>query len=130
MNAIELIDSFSEFKEILAEELVNKIEPISKEIKKLLEDKKYLDETYKQVSEIENYNGKVWEYIEGWTCERFLANCIERNNLKKFHLISKPNYKKLLEHIFNSRVIDCSYKNIMVEGVCHYHFENQTITLI
>ena len=36
--------NFSEFKEILAEELVNKIEPISKEIKKLLEDKKYLDE--------------------------------------------------------------------------------------
>ncbi len=36
--------NFSEFKEILAEELVNKIEPISKEIKKLLEDKQYLDE--------------------------------------------------------------------------------------
>ncbi len=35
---------FSEFKEILAEELVSKIEPISKEIKKLLGDKKYLDE--------------------------------------------------------------------------------------
>jgi len=95
-----------------------------------LNDKKYLDKTYKQVSEIENYNGKVWEYIEDWTCERFLANCVERNNLKKFHLISKPKYKKLLEHIFHSRVIDCSYKNIMIEGVCHYHFENQTITLI
>ncbi len=36
--------NFSEFKEQLAEELVNKIEPISKEIKKLLEDKKFLDE--------------------------------------------------------------------------------------
>ena len=36
--------NFSEFKEKLAEELVNKIEPISKEIKKLLEDKKFLDE--------------------------------------------------------------------------------------
>ena len=36
--------NFSEFKESLAVELVNKIEPISKEIKKLLEDKKYLDE--------------------------------------------------------------------------------------
>ena len=35
--------NFSEFKEKLAEELVNKIEPISKEIKKLLSDKKYLD---------------------------------------------------------------------------------------
>ena len=36
--------NFSEFKKILADELVDKIEPISKEIKKLLDDKKYLDE--------------------------------------------------------------------------------------
>ena len=36
--------NFSEFKEQLAEELVNKIEPISNEIKKLLGDKCYLDE--------------------------------------------------------------------------------------
>ena len=36
--------NFSEFKEKLADELVNKIEPISKEIKKLLGDKSYLDE--------------------------------------------------------------------------------------
>ncbi len=36
--------NFSEFKEQLATELVNKIEPISNEIKKLLGDKSYLDE--------------------------------------------------------------------------------------
>ena len=36
--------NFSEFKDKLAEELVNKIEPISNEIKKLLGDKNYLDE--------------------------------------------------------------------------------------
>ena len=36
--------NFSEFKEQLAEKLVNKIEPISNEIKKLLADKGYLDE--------------------------------------------------------------------------------------
>jgi tryptophanyl-tRNA synthetase len=35
--------NFSEFKEILAAELVDKIGPISKEIKKLLADKKFLD---------------------------------------------------------------------------------------
>ena len=33
--------NFSEFKEKLSEILTEKIEPISKEIKKLLEDKKY-----------------------------------------------------------------------------------------
>ena len=36
--------NFSEFKEKLTETLIEKIEPISKEIKKLLKDKKYLDE--------------------------------------------------------------------------------------
>jgi len=36
--------NFSEFKEQLSEELVKKIEPISNEIKKLLEDRKFLDE--------------------------------------------------------------------------------------
>ena len=35
--------NFSEFKERLAEELINKIDPISREIKKLLGDKQYLD---------------------------------------------------------------------------------------
>jgi tryptophanyl-tRNA synthetase len=35
---------FSEFKEKLSEVLIEKIEPISKEIKKLLKDEKYLDE--------------------------------------------------------------------------------------
>tara|TARA_B110001450_G_scaffold204164_1_gene193822 strand:- start:3442 stop:3876 length:435 start_codon:yes stop_codon:yes gene_type:complete len=34
---------FSEFKEKLSEALIEKIEPISKEIKKLLNDKRYLD---------------------------------------------------------------------------------------
>jgi tryptophanyl-tRNA synthetase len=36
--------NFSEFKEKLSEILIGKIEPISKEIKKLLNDEKYLDD--------------------------------------------------------------------------------------
>ena len=45
-NSVERFagNNFSEFKKMLAEELVNKIEPISIEIKKLLGDKEYLDE--------------------------------------------------------------------------------------
>ncbi len=44
-NSVQLFagKNFSEFKEMLAVELVDKIEPISKEIKKLLDDKKFLD---------------------------------------------------------------------------------------
>ena len=37
--------NFSEFKEKLSEVLVDKIQPISLEIKKLLNDKSYLDNT-------------------------------------------------------------------------------------
>ena len=45
-NSVKIFSgkNFSEFKQQLAEELVNKIEPISNEIKKLLGDKSYLDE--------------------------------------------------------------------------------------
>ena len=45
-NSVSEFDGkqFSEFKEKLSEVLIEKIEPISKEIKKLLNDEKYLDE--------------------------------------------------------------------------------------
>ncbi len=44
-NSVEIFagKNFSEFKEKLSDQLVNKIDPISKEIKKLLRDKSYLD---------------------------------------------------------------------------------------
>jgi len=42
---------FSEFKEKLSQALIEKIEPISKEIKKLLNDEKYLDEILLKGSE-------------------------------------------------------------------------------
>ena len=42
---------FSEFKEKLSQALIEKIDPISKEIKKLLNDKKYLDEILVKGSE-------------------------------------------------------------------------------
>ena len=45
-NSLEIFagKNFSEFKEKLSDELVNRIDPISKEIKKLQADQKYLDE--------------------------------------------------------------------------------------
>lgn len=95
-----------------------------------LNDKKYLDETHQYVNSIENYSGRVWEYIEGWACERFLGNCVDRNNLTKYHLVSNETYLKLLKHIYDNRIIDCSYKNIMVDGICHYHFTENPVTLI
>jgi hypothetical protein len=85
-----------------------------------LYDKEYVDETYNHVLTIPNYNGKVWEYIQGWSCENFLKKCVKRNNLKKHHLIPKEKYLSLLQLVKNNQIHDCSHKNIMIEGVCHF----------
>ena len=95
-----------------------------------LNDVEYLNKTYKFISELSNYNGKVWEYVKNWTCERFLNSCIKRNNLTTHHLISEMGYKKLLKLILDNQVHDCSHKNIMIEGICHFQFPNKKILII
>lgn len=95
-----------------------------------LNDEKYLDETYNQIQNIPNYNGKVWEYIKNWTCERFLQKCIDRNKLSKYHLVSPKKYIILLNTIKNLQIHDCSHKNILINGVCHFHYPNKKIIKI
>ena len=92
-----------------------------------LNDKAYLDKTYEYSKTILNYNGKIWEYIEGWSCENFLKNCIKRNRLSKEYLLNLPQHKKLCEAIQMYQVGDPSHKNIMIEGICHFQFPNQNI---
>ena len=89
--------------------------------------KEFLDKTYEQVMNIPEYKGKPWEYIENWSCELFLKNCIERNNLTKFYLLDKDKHNALCEIINIYKVGDPSHKNIMIEGICHFHYPNQQI---
>jgi len=86
-----------------------------------LNDAYYADETYKYIKSLDEYNGRIWEYIENWSCEKFLRDCIERNNLTKEHLISPDKYLSLLNLVKKYEIHDSSHKNIMIEGVCHYH---------
>jgi hypothetical protein len=95
-----------------------------------LNDKKYLDKTYEFIQTIPNYNEKIWEYIQGWSCEDFLKNCIERNNLSKNHLIPEEKYLYLLQIIKDNNIHDCSHKNIMIEGICHLQYSYQPIIKI
>ena len=95
-----------------------------------LTDKDYINKTYNQIQSIENYNGKIWEYIQDWTCEDFLKQCVERNKLLKYHLIPQKTFIKLLELIKQNQIHDCSHKNIMIEGICHYQYSNQNIIII
>lgn len=92
-----------------------------------LNNKEYLNKTYKHIQTVEKYNGKIWEYIQGWSCEDFLKQCVKRNNLIKYHLISQEKYLNLLEVIKNYNIHDCSHKNIMVEGICHFQHPEQQI---
>ena len=95
-----------------------------------LNDNTYLDETYEVVSKIPNYNGRIWEYFDDFACEAFLSKCIVRNNLKKEHIIPQNKYRDLLSAIKNNNIHDPSHKNIMIEGVCHYHFINHPVIII
>lgn len=92
-----------------------------------INDKQYLDETFTQIKQIPDYNGKIWEYIPGWTCERFLKQCVERNNLNKYHIIPPKKYITLLNLIKSNQIVDPSHKNIMIEGICHFAFPNSTV---
>ena len=86
-----------------------------------LYEKDYIDSTYYYIQNLEFYSGRVWEYIEGWTCERFLKSCVIRNNLSKYDLVPEDTYRTLLDVIIRFKVDDCSHKNIMIEGICHNH---------
>ena len=95
-----------------------------------LYDKEYVDDTYNFIQNLENYSGRVWEHIEGWTCEDFLKKCIIRNNLSKYHLVSDENYRILLQTVKKQQIHDCSHKNIMVEGICHFQYPDQNVLVI
>jgi hypothetical protein len=95
-----------------------------------LNNKKFLDETYKYIQTIPDYNGKIWEYIKGWSCEEFLGNCVKRNNLSKFYLLDEVTHNKLCDVVKFYQIGDPSHKNIMINGVCHFQFPNEPIIKI
>jgi hypothetical protein len=94
-----------------------------------LNDKEHINEIYNKTKNILGYNGRAWEY--GFrSCETLLKECIERNNLFKYHLVSEKNYYTLLKIVKENNIHDCSHKNIMVEGICHFQYNNQQIIKI
>jgi len=92
-----------------------------------LNNKQYINETYNQLINTPGFNGKPWEYIPNWSCESFLKQCVERNKLSKEHLICQDSYLKLIEIVKQFQIHDNSYKNIMIDGICHFHNQNDQI---
>lgn len=95
-----------------------------------LTDKEYLNSTYDTIKNIPNYNNKPWEYIDGWGCELFLKDCVERNNLTKHYLLDKKQHDKLCAAIQIYKIGDPSHKNIIVEGICHFQHPEQQVIVI
>jgi hypothetical protein len=94
-----------------------------------LNDKNHVTEIYNKVQTIPDYNGRAWEY--GFrSCETLLKECIERNNLSKYSLISEEKYRILLNMVKNNHIHDPSHKNIMIEGICHFPYFKQQIIKI
>jgi len=88
-----------------------------------LNDKQHVTDVYENIQRI---GGTVWDH--GFkSCEHLLKECIERNNLKKHHLITQENFIILLNAIVKYNIHDGSHKNIMIENVCHFHFNNEPI---
>jgi hypothetical protein len=91
-----------------------------------LNDKDHVTEIYNKVQDISDYNGKAWEY--GFrSCEALLKECVERNKLFKYHLVTQEKYLILLKLIKDNQICDSSHKNIMIEGICHYPYINQQV---
>ena len=92
-----------------------------------LNNKSHLDEIYNIVKDINTPNPE----LQGFRgCENSLKDCVERNNLSKYHLIPKEKYVYLLNMIKDYQIHDPSHKNIMIEGICHFQFPNQQIIQI
>ena len=92
-----------------------------------LNDPIYIEKTYTEIQNIPKqvyesvFDNKPWGPFPGWACEQFLADCVKRNNLTKYHLLPQEKYLILLEIIEKYKIDDCSHKNIMLEGICHFH---------
>lgn len=92
-----------------------------------LYDKKYVDETYEYRLTIKNYNDKIWEHIQGWSCENFLKNCVRRNSLKSEYLLSEEEHENLCKIIDMYKIGDPSHKNLSICGVCHLQWPDKMV---
>ncbi len=86
-----------------------------------LVDKAFLDRSWETVQRIPSYNGRIWEYLPGWSCENLLRLCVLRNELTTAHLITDEQWREVLRVIIDQRMTDCSFKGLSINGICHTH---------
>lgn len=101
-----------------------------------LNDQDYIEYTFEEIKKIPEkvyesvFDNKPWGPFPGWACEQFLADCVTRNNLTKHHLLPQEKYLILLRLVEDHKIDDCSHKNIMLEGICHFHEIDQDVLIL
>lgn len=95
-----------------------------------LNDKSYIDKTYEEVQNIENYSGKPWEYFSHWTCEDFLKQTVLKHKLQRENILTNSEQRKLIETIIKYQIHDGSHKNILIGGMCHLHYPYSSVISI
>ena len=90
-----------------------------------LHSKQAVDGAYNYIQSLENYSGRIWEHIEGFTCEDLLKNAVIKNNLTKHHMIKPDTYIRLLDFVKGNNIHDCSHKQLILDGTLHYQFIGQ-----
>lgn len=78
-----------------------------------------LDRTWEYVNSISGYNGRVWECIPGWTCERLLRDSVTRNELTRCSLTTGAQWQQILQFVIDARITDCSFKGLAINGILH-----------
>ena len=84
-----------------------------------LVDPELLDRTWAYVNSVPDYNGRVWEYDSGWTCERLLRDAVTRNELTTCSLTTDAQWQEILQFVIDARVTDCSFKGLAINGILH-----------
>lgn len=101
-------------------------------IDELNESKKY-NEYYKRFVKRDNISSKPWEFIPGCDCETFLKECVIRNNLTTYNLLTEDEYREVLNVVIKLRQADGSLKNVMFQrlgNLCHLQWPDFDVFLI
>jgi len=72
-----------------------------------------------------NEQYQPWDAIQGCDCEYMLSKTIRDNDLRISNLLSVEDNKKIIDLVFDHKIIDGSHKNILytnVGNLCHFHY--------
>ena len=95
-----------------------------------LHSKQVVTEAYDYVQGLENYNDKIWEYIQGFTCEDLLKNAVMRNGLVKHHIMKDDTYIRLLDFVKANQIHDPSHKQMIIDGTLHLQWPDAKCIII